>query len=434
MCRPVALSAWTAELEGAFGHLSKPQVKVLAEYSLGMVLAGRCGLSCVAVALAQWLGQKFDAVRERLRDWYCAASDKSGRGSTRLAEVKRRDLDVGSCFAPLLAWVLRDWNGDDLAIALDATTLGERFVVLAISIMYRSCAIPVAWVVLPAVAKGAWKPHWLGLLERFKSIVPPHLRVIVLADRGLYAKWLFKAIVALGWHPFLRINANNADFKPEGGAEYLPLASLLDGLGSSYCGRGTMFRSSEARLDCTLLAAWGEGYEEGWFVLSDLPQEQSSIAWYGLRGWIERGFKHAKSGGWNWQETRMTDPDRASRQWLAMAVAAVLLMRQGAAAEIQTPPTHQLPQSRQDHQAPAEQPGATNTQTPKPTAPATDPPISSPPNPGPRRILSVFRRGLLIVQSALLANLPLPYGRFVPEPWPQSMSINSCRASPTHPP
>ena len=52
MCRPVALSAWIAELEAVFPHLSRPQVKVLAEYSLGMVLAGRCGLSCVAFALA----------------------------------------------------------------------------------------------------------------------------------------------------------------------------------------------------------------------------------------------------------------------------------------------------------------------------------------------------------------------------------------------
>lgn len=405
MCRPVALSAWTAELEGVFGHLSKPQVKVLAEYSLGMVLAGRCGLSCVAVALTQWLGQKFDAVRERLRDWYCQGPDKSGRS--------RRDLDVASCFAPLLAWVLRGWSGDDLAIALDAITLGERFVVLAISVVYRSCAIPVAWVVLPAVAKGAWKPHWIGLLERFKAVVPPHLRVIVLADRGLYARWLFKAIAALGcegfafrWHPFLRINTHNADFKPEGGAEYLPLDSLLHGVGGSYSGRGTMFRSPEARLDCTLLAAWGEGDEQGWFVLSDLSPDQSSVAWYGLWGWIERGFKHAKSGGWNWQQTRMNDPDRASRQWLAMAVAAVLLMRQGTALEEAAP----------------EDAALAGDATPQ--APARCPPKT------PRRILSVFRKGLLIVQSASLANLPLPRGGFVPEPWPQSTFAATMPARP----
>ena len=312
MCRPAALSAWTAELEGVFPHLSKPQVKVLAEYSLGMVLAGGCGLSCVALALARWMNQTFHAARERIRDWYRGASDKSGG--------KRRELDVESCFAPLLAWVLRDWEGQDLAIALDATTLGERFVVLAISVVHRSCAIPVAWAIVPATAKGAWAPHWKRLLQQFKNVVPKSMRVIVLADRGLYAKWLFQEIVTPGWHPFLRINTANGDFHPDGGA-YTPLASLLRGVGSSYHGAGTMFRSKGSRLPCTLLAAWTEEYHEGWFVLTDLPAEEATVGWYVLRGWIERGFKHAKSGGWNWQETRMTDPARAGRQWLAMAVA-----------------------------------------------------------------------------------------------------------------
>jgi len=33
--------------------------------------------------------------------------------------------------------------------------------------------------------------------------IKPAIRV--LADRGLYARWLFRRIVRLGWHPFLRI-------------------------------------------------------------------------------------------------------------------------------------------------------------------------------------------------------------------------------------
>ena len=40
-----------------------------------------------------------------------------------------------------------------LAIALDATTLGQRFVVLAVSVVYRGCAVPVAWKILQATEK-----------------------------------------------------------------------------------------------------------------------------------------------------------------------------------------------------------------------------------------------------------------------------------------
>ena len=44
-----------------------------------MTLARSSGLSSVALFLAAWLGEKFHNVRERLRDWYCNAGDKTGR-------------------------------------------------------------------------------------------------------------------------------------------------------------------------------------------------------------------------------------------------------------------------------------------------------------------------------------------------------------------
>jgi hypothetical protein len=98
--------------------------------------------------------------------------------------------------------VLSWWTGTQVALALDATTLGDRFVVLAISVLYRGCAIPVAWVVLEAGKKKAWRREWLRMLRQLRAAVPRGWTVIVLADRGLYARWLFRRIVRLGWHPF----------------------------------------------------------------------------------------------------------------------------------------------------------------------------------------------------------------------------------------
>jgi len=78
--------------------------------------------------------------------------------------------------------------GAKLAIAMDAASLGSRFVVLAISVVYRGCAVPVAWKVLKAEEKHAWKPEWQALLKQFQGLLPEGWSVIVLADRGLYAK------------------------------------------------------------------------------------------------------------------------------------------------------------------------------------------------------------------------------------------------------
>ena len=170
-----------------------------------MVWARSGALSAVSEWLAKGVGRKPHTVRQQLREWCYEASAKRGG--------PRQELKVESCFAPLLAWVLQWWEGTQLALAVDATTLGQRFVVLVVSVVYRGCAIPVAWTVLPATEKHGWRGEWLRLLRQVRTVVPRRYFVIVLADRGLYARWLFQRIVRLGWHPLLRINTGGT-FRP----------------------------------------------------------------------------------------------------------------------------------------------------------------------------------------------------------------------------
>jgi hypothetical protein len=144
---PKALRQWTHELADAFPQLSQPQVLGLATWSFGMILARCCALTTVTLFVAQFLGHNYHAVRQRLREFYQEAAAKKGN--------QRRDLEVTACFAPLLRWLLRDWNGRQLAVAIDASSLGVLFVVLCVSVVYRGCAIPVAWAILPANAKGS---------------------------------------------------------------------------------------------------------------------------------------------------------------------------------------------------------------------------------------------------------------------------------------
>ena len=389
---PAALSAWIAELASAWPDLSVPQIKMLAQYSLGMVLAESSGLCRVAFCLSQWLEQGYHAVRERLRDFYCPKQDKSGR--------KRRELDVEACFPGLLAWVLRRWQGKELAIAIDATTLGQRFTVLAISVVFAGTAIPVAWKILRADAQASWKAHWLRLLRNFHNTLPPDMKVIVLADRGLYAQWLFHAIVNLGWHPYLRINATAGEFKAAEAMEYRSLQTLLDKPGEEYAGTGTLFRGSTTQLTCTLVACWSEGCAEPWIIATDLPPEHAHATWYGLRSWIERGFKHDKTGGMRWNNTRMDDPSRASVLWLVMAISRYLSILGGA----------------EFHRSAA-------TSIPEQLPPNGSAPPPQPRNPlltgkTPRPVLSVFIAGLLAIRMAMLCGrLPIAH-ILTPAAWP----------------
>ena len=95
----------------------------------------------------------------------------------------------------------------------------------------------------------------------------------------------------------------------------------------------------------------------------------------------------------------MTDPDRASRLWLALAVATLWVVSVGVASEATLTASSfaQLPESH-----------IARRQATRPSQP---------------RLLSCFRRGICLILAAVIAGKPLPLGRFYPEPWPMSASF-----------
>jgi hypothetical protein len=359
----------------------------LALWSLGMVIVRSCSLTAIADWWASQGGQSFNTVRERLRDTYREASAKAG--------THRQQLEVTTCWGPWLNWVLEGWTGTQLAVALDATTLGAQFVILTISVVYRGCAVPILWKILKAGVKHPWKPEWETLLKALRGRLPATWTVIVLADRGLYAQWLFEAITALGWHPLLRVNVNGT-FRPQGWYHRRAFRTFVPAVGRRWAGRGIAFSASKTRLACTRLARWEVGHKDPWLVLTDVPPQAADACWYGLRAWIEQGFKKIKRGGWQWQYTRMTDPDRAERLWLAIAIATWWLLAVGGEAEAAIPST-------------------------------TFPPVpGSPRCQGYRwRLVGVFRHGWSLIIAAMFNHQPLPIGHGCPEPWPAlSIPVN----------
>jgi len=333
------VSQWTQTVSRHFPHLSRPQAGVLALWSLGMVLAGSGGLSQVSVLLALLLGQPEETLRQRLREWYYPAPDQAGQ--------QRRTLEVETCFAPLLRWVLAWWPEErqELALALDATTLGQRFTVLCVSVLVRGCAIPVAWKVLAYNQKGSWQPYWQTLLAHLAGVIPAEWTVLVLADRGLYAPWLYRQIVGYGWHAFLRINVG-AKACVQGSDRWEWIRNFLPAPGQQWAARVACFADKQTRLqDCTLLLCQEPDYEAPWVIVTDLPPQQTQGAWYRLRAWIEGGFKHYKRGQWGWHHTKMLDPARAERLWLALAVSTRWVVGVGSQAEVsrKAPHLEQLP-------------------------------------------------------------------------------------------
>lgn len=363
-----------------FPQLRPSQQRGLAVWVYGTILAGSACQTAVVVAL---LGiAKFYTLRQSLREWLFDGTDKAAPCQT--------EVDVTGCFVPLLRWILSWWQGRGIALAIDPTLKGDQVVGLVVSVLYRGCAIPVAWEILPAHTKGAWMSPILRLLRLLRPGMDPTLTVLVLTDRGLWSRRLWKRIRDLGWHPLMRLK-DTTTFAPIGQRRQ-PTRHLVQGPGHAWIGRGVAFKDRALHVKGTLIVVWADGEDDPWVILTDLAPDKVGISWYGLRIWIELGFRALKGLGWQWQKTRRTNPARASRHWLVLAVATLWVLSVGTRAEDAEvrgiPPAH--------------------LRTPPPLPPT---------NPPPRRV-SVFSRGMSSLRRQFYRGRIWRRLWLLPAPWP----------------
>jgi hypothetical protein len=257
-----AVSHVQALTETYLAHLRPAQQRGLAEWVSGVLDAKNGCEQAILTAVAP-LGRDAHALRARLREFLCEGSERAAPCAI--------SLDVEGCFAPLLRWVLEWWVGDTLPLAIDATSLRDRQVVLAINVLYRGSAIPVAWVVLPHRGKGLWLPHLERLLQLLAPVVPATMTVLVMTDRGLWSPRLWRSIRENGWHPLMRIRPD-ATFAPTG-ERRCRARELVPGAGFYWVGQGIAYTEQAKQLAATLLVVWGPGQKAPWLLLTDLAPE-----------------------------------------------------------------------------------------------------------------------------------------------------------------
>ena len=315
------LDCWIDEVSSAFVGLSRTQARVLALYSYGMAMVCQCGLTTVSYFIAELFGMKWEAVRRRLREWTCEADAKRG--------TKRQSVAVEAQFAPLLSWVMSHWSDKRrLVLVLDVTYLRQRHTILTVSVVYGGSAIPVAWQVLRGETAGAWHPLWVELLSRLGPAVPGGCQVWVLCDAGLYSKRLFEQICRHGWHPVMRIRTQGL-YRRANARQWRGLDMVAQRGMKGRAWRGQCFKGDP--LTCTLWVQWAANCDHPCVLVTDLAPKHLKRHVYGLRSWIEEGFKDLKRGGLHWEQVKTPCPDRIQRLLLVMALAMGWLIAQGVA-------------------------------------------------------------------------------------------------------
>jgi hypothetical protein len=315
---------WNREVRKAFAQLSKPQAYLLAALSLGVAQAKSCTLTRIAQSL--FVLGNLPAVERRCQRFLGNAQVDWHAGSTALA-----------------CWVLARAvppQGKPLVLLVDETALHEHLKVMVVALAYRGRAIPLAWWCYSQYEYPLAQVELIDtLLAQIAPALPPGVPVLVQADRGIgTSPGLMAAVERRHWHYLFRVQASVqlvlADGRKLSFGEWVPRP------GCSCHAQPVRALKKAGWRQCRALGYWKVGQPEPWLLLTNWPA--ATTAKYGRRMWEEGAFRDVKSNGFNWQKSRVRQPEHANRLWLILALAYAWLISLGTRVQARPSRWHQV--------------------------------------------------------------------------------------------
>jgi hypothetical protein len=233
------------------------------------------------------------------------------------------------------------WKKKPLVVALDWTEVRD-FHTLMLAAVHRGRAIPLLWASYPEwqLAKSQNNLEE-GLLRLFKTLLPPRISVIVLADRGFGRTEMARFCQELGFHYVIRI-------KPDVWVRCPGFTGkLLDyPVKKGICRvlRCSWFRKKRP-VEQQVVVRWKKGLpkkrDECWFLMSDLDQSAYQLSeLYAKRMTVEEFFRDGKSrrNGYALRNTQIKHADNFDRFLLILVLTYLLLVGLGLVARRRFPP------------------------------------------------------------------------------------------------
>lgn len=270
------------------------------------------------------------------------AEDRDGFAKHQIKRVWRFTANdrvhISDAMQGPLQWLFHSrkrWKKRPLVVTCDWTEV-RGFHTLMLAAVIDGRGVPLLWA-----SYEEWRLHKSqnnleeGLLRLLKSLLPPWMTVIVVADRGFGRTELARTCQQLGFHYVIRI-------KPDVHVQCREFRGRLDLLpvrrGTERLLRNVQFRKTNP-VTQHVAVYWKKGLpkdrDECWFLMTDLPYSVKQLtAMYGRRMTIEELFRDKKNRrhGWALRNTQITRPERFDRLLLILSLAYWLLLGIGLIA------------------------------------------------------------------------------------------------------
>jgi hypothetical protein len=276
----------------------------------GVLLARHTALPRLAARLRQVTPSAHaDSIERRLRRILAHATWDAPSIFEAVVRVSLQRLPAGRC-----------------VLVLDDTQQADRCFLTTVALAYRGRALPLAWCRWSGKLHGAYWSQVDQLFDHAQSLLPPQVQPVVLADRGLASPALIRLVQHHGWDYLLRVQSETT-LRTMARGPHVHFGELVARPGApNVLLDAWVF--SKRRVWAHTAAVWLVGYKEPWALVSNLDLGVGLVNLYARRMHIEALFRDAKSGGFEWELSRVMQADRAQRLLLAIMLAiwcAVLL-------------------------------------------------------------------------------------------------------------
>ena len=250
--------------------------------------------------------------------------------------LSNKKLNTFDCFAHLVPYVIG--GRKDIVVAMDWTDFDvDKQTTICINLVTsHGRATPLLWkTVNKKNLKNKRNGYEDELLRRFKEVLPPDVKVMVLADRGFGDINLYDFLKNdLGFDYVIRFRGNISVTNEKGETRIAQDWTGANGRARTlYNAKVTAEKYEVPKIVCVKAKAM----KQTWCIAASNPDISASllIKWYSKRWGIEPQFRDSKDihFGMGLSQTSISDPQRRDRLLLISAIAVIILTLLGAAGE-----------------------------------------------------------------------------------------------------
>ena len=249
--------------------------------------------------------------------------------------LQNKNIVVRTEFSPFLELILSGLSQTQLVLAIDSTKVGGGCICLMVSVVYKSRALPMCWVVFKGRKGHSSAEIQLALIKTLQSLLPADRAVIILGDGEFdgseVVAWFEQQTT---WHYVCR-TANSIKIRYQD--EWLALADLDATEGEERFLTEVLFTQTGQVGPLNILAVWNKKEKEHWFFVTNFTDLKETKKWYRKRFSIETLFSDVKGRGFNLDKTRIWKPERVNRLIFAVAIAYIFTIFLGVDLIIQGP-------------------------------------------------------------------------------------------------